>query len=399
MKDDRKLVSFGRPHRRPDPARVAEFAATARKLQQERDETADLVERLLRETPARDWPRLAERPELRNSGALEHLSKENIVRLTVDPRESLVIAEVATAIADAVAAEEYPPVVVAQMRAQAWKDRGQALAYLARYDEAFDAFDRAEQALAAFGTVAHDLAIVHLVRATALQEVHRPTEALALLAQSRTVFADYGDQRRHLICGIAEGALLHRVGRLREAREAFLMLLDPARAANDRATLGSIHNNVGHTSTELGDFDEAETHLQRAIAIFTELGQPLPIAKAQLARGRLLVRRGQVDRGIAHLRALREQFLGRGMVEEAGLSALDIVEALLTTGAVAEAERLARTIVDELRDAGLSARAITALGTLSEAIAARKVSAATIADVRRSLCSLHAPPRDYVASA
>ncbi|HEX2123953.1 MAG TPA: hypothetical protein VHL59_20170, partial [Thermoanaerobaculia bacterium] len=61
-----KLVPFARARRRrPDPARVEQFAAMARKLQQERA-AADVVETLLRDTPPAAWPSLATRPELRN---------------------------------------------------------------------------------------------------------------------------------------------------------------------------------------------------------------------------------------------------------------------------------------------------------------------------------------------
>ncbi|HEX2060827.1 MAG TPA: hypothetical protein VHK90_08795, partial [Thermoanaerobaculia bacterium] len=57
--------------RDPDPARVAEFAATARRLQHERHTAAEIVQRLLRQTPKWEWRSLAEREELRTSGALE----------------------------------------------------------------------------------------------------------------------------------------------------------------------------------------------------------------------------------------------------------------------------------------------------------------------------------------
>jgi len=68
MSHHEKLVPFDRGKRPPDPARVAEFAATARKLQQEREGAAGLVARLLSETPFAEWPKLAGQVELQNSG-------------------------------------------------------------------------------------------------------------------------------------------------------------------------------------------------------------------------------------------------------------------------------------------------------------------------------------------
>ncbi len=391
--------TFGGRRRRADPARVAEFAATARKLQHEREASADVVSRLLRETPRAEWARLAEHSELRTSGALEQLSAEVIRRLHCDPRESLALAEISTSIADTLPDDEYPAIVIAQLRAHAWKDRGYALGYLARYAEALEANDRAAKNLAPFGTLAHDHALVRLIRAWTLQDVQRYDEALSLLAHCKTVFADHGDQRRHLICGIAEGMLMHRMGRFREARETFLMLLEIASKCGDRESLASLHNNIGHTSTELGDFDVAELHLSQAVALLKELDEPLRVARAELARGRLFLRRGQIERGITTLRRIRDQFLECALIEEAGLCALDIVEALLARGSAREAEHLARAVIAEFTAATLNTRAITALGYLSEAIAARKASAATVANVRQYITSLKKEPnREFRAS-
>jgi tetratricopeptide (TPR) repeat protein len=398
MTDRDKLVPFSRGRRRPDPARVAEFAATARKLQHEREQSAEIVARLLRETPKEKWPALAQREELRNSGALEVLSQECLDRRHSAPLDALAIARIATTIADEVS--DYPPVVLAQLRAHAWKDLGQVLNNISRADDALGAVEHADAVLADFGTLAHDRAIVRLVRACLLQDVQRYDEAVALLEECKSVFRDHGDQRRFLICGVAEGALLHRMGHFREAREAFFLLLDEAEKANDHESLASLHNNIGHSSVELGDFDTAEKHLAYAIEILRSLGEPLRVARAELARGRLIVRRGEIDRGIAHLRATRDQFLRHRLVEEAGLCALDVVEALLTRGAALEAEQLARTVVAEFTSAQLSTRAITALGYLTEAISARKASPATAANVRQYIDALRSEPeRVFVATA
>jgi hypothetical protein len=239
-----------------------------------------------------------------------------------------------------------------------------------------------------------------LARAAALQEIPRYEETLALLTQCEAIFIEHGDTRRHLICGIIKGNLLHRLGRFREARQAYLLLLEHARAAGDRESEASLHNNIGHSCVELGDFKVAEDHVSLAIAILTELGQPLRVARAELVRGRILVRQGNVDRGIAQLRATRDRFLMHSMIEEAGLCALEIVEALLARGSAAEAQRLAARIINEFTAAQLNARAITALGYLNEAIAARKASAATAANVRQYVQSLRKEPnRLFVAPA
>jgi tetratricopeptide (TPR) repeat protein len=400
MSHEEKLFPFDRGSRKPDPAKVAEFAATARKLQQEREGAAGIAARLLGSTPFAEWPHLAHREELRNSGALDELSREVAARVDRVPLESLAIAELSTKIADSLAADSYPVVVLAQIRAQAWKDRGLSLCYLARYSEALDAFDRAEGHLQPFGTLAHDRAIVRFARAKTLQEANRFDESIALLTDCKKIFEDHGDTRRQLLCGIAEGALLHRMARYREAITAYLELIPLAQSMDDLVALAGIHNNIGHSSTDGGDYKTAEIHLDKAVELYAQLGQPLRVAGSELARGRMLVRKGEIERGMEHLHSVREQYLRQNLVEEAGLCGLDIVEAQLVRGASIEAEAFAWQIVREFTAAQLNRRAITALGYLSEAIAARKASAATVRNVRHFINSLRrTPDAEFVATA
>lgn len=385
--------------RGPDPARIAEFAETARRLQLEREEAANVVDRLLRETPRERWGELAGRAELRTCGALERLGNAVARMLERDPRQALAMAELAVAVVDAIPPAMYPRIVHAQLHAHAWKDVGQSLAYLGQYRQALQALDRAENYIGDFGALAHDSAIVRFVRATTLQEIERHDESLVLLAECKSVFREHGDTRRLLLCGIAEGVLLHRLRKYREAREAYLLLLAGTRDSIDREAIACLHNVIGHCSVDLGDYDAAEVHLSRAIELFHEIGQPMQAAKAELGRGRLLVRQAQIARGIAHLRAVRGDFLRHEMIEEAGLCGLEIAEALLIRDGAAEAEALARQIIVDFTAAGLNIRAITALGYLSEAIRARKASTAMVTQIREYIVSLRtAPEREFVAA-
>src|SRR5690349_366738 len=111
MTDQSKLVPFAAALRRPDPARQAEFAEIARRLQRERALASDVVTNALRDTPRASWAGLAEREELRTSGALERLGQEVERRLETNPKEALSIAELATAIADVLQPDAYPAIM------------------------------------------------------------------------------------------------------------------------------------------------------------------------------------------------------------------------------------------------------------------------------------------------
>lgn len=398
MSHESKLVPFDGRSRRPDPRRVAEFAATARRLQEERDASEHVVETLLRDTPREQWPELAERQELRTCGALEKLGNVVAQVLAANPRHALAVAELAISIAEALPTTTYPPVILAQLAAHAWKDLGKARLYVGRFQEALDALDRAEAQIESYGALAHDRAIVRLVRMAVLQEVDRYDEAFALISECKEVFRDHGDHRRLFICGISEGVLLHRLRKYREAREAYLLLLAVTHDTIDRESLACLYNVIGHCSVDLGDFDAAEVYLGKAIALFNQLGQPLQAAKSELGRGRLLVRSGEIEKGIAHLQTIRKIFLKGSLIEEAGLCGLEIVEAHLLRGKAVEAELLAREIIREFTAALLNKRAITALGYLTEAIADRKVSMGMVGNVRDYIISLRTSPEREFAT-
>src|SRR5204862_1834803 len=147
-----------------------------------------------------------------------------------------------------------------------------------------------------------------------------------------------------------------------------------------------------HSATESGYYARATVHLDQAATLFARLGQPLRVARSDLARGRILVRKGDFERGTAYLRSVREEFLQHEMVEEAGLCGLEMVEAYLARGASSDAETLAGEIVRQFTAAELDARAITAVAYLSKAITARRASAETVDNVRQFISALRENP-------
>ena len=177
----------------------------------------------------------------------------------------------------------------------------------------------------------------------------------------------------------------------REARETYLLLI--ALTSNiPKPTLAALHQSIGVCSVELGDFGAAEDNLEIAITLHKQLGQTLDAAKGDHGRGILLIRRGFPRRALGVLRQVRHQYLKHSLAEEAGLCGLEMVEALLLLGESDKAERLARTIVSEFLAASLNTRALTALGYLTEAIAAKNASPEMAAHVYDYVLSLRTEP-------
>jgi len=382
-----KLVPFGAASRRPDPARVAEFAETARRLQQERAASEDLVTSALRDTPRSEWPRLVERSELHTSGALERLGQEVEKRRSTDPREALAIAELASNIADQLVDGSYPPIIVVQLRAHAWKDRCQALSYLGRYDEALSALDRAEAQFAAFGTLAHDRAIVRFCRAMLLQHLRRFDEAKEILDECCKVFRSYGDAQTYVKCTLATGNLMVRRGDYRGAREILTPLVkeDSMIAAQARIALGWCAMHLGTAAEAVELFDEAANGCRR-------FGRELEAVRATYGAGSAMLRLHRFQDAIATLLSTREMFLARGLVEESGLSGLGAAEAHLVLGQIAAARKLAAVLVREFTEANLNRRAVAALAYLHDALAASNATPEIVRNVQTYVVALQTDP-------
>lgn len=387
-KNDRsKLVPFGAAQRRPDPARMAEFAETARRLQHERATSEDIVSSALRDTPREAWQHLHERRDLHTSGILERLGQEIEKRRSTDPREALAIAELATSIADAITDNAYPAIIVAQLRAHAWKDRCQALSYLGRYDQALIALDRAEAQFATFGMLEHDRATVRFCRAMLLQHLRRFDEARDILDECCRVFRSYGDAQTYVKCMLAIGNLMVRRGDYRTARTILAPLVteESLVGPHARMALGWCAIHLGAAAEAIEQFDEAARGCRR-------LGRELEMMRAMYGTGSAMLHLHRFHEAITALRSTREVFLARGLVEEGGLSGLGIVEAHLVLGQAEAASELAASLVREFSSANLNHRAVAALAYLNDAIAASSATPEIAREVHAFIVALQMDP-------
>jgi tetratricopeptide (TPR) repeat protein len=389
MMDDRsKVFPFSRTRRTADPVRVAELAATARRLQKEREEAEDIVARALRETPREQWLELAARSDFQSSGALERLTVEVNRNLGVAPADALRVAELSSTIALSLPDDSYPAVILAQLRAQAWKDVGLALCHLSRYTEALAALDRATTFLESAGILGHDEAIVGFVRATTLQHLRRFDEAEELLDVCMKVFRDHADTVLLDKCSISRGILLVRRGDYRQARE----LLQPLQGRTDQLSDASVCLALGWCGIHLGDPAAALQQFTRAAGMFQTIGRHAQALHASAGIGAALLRVGRLDSALRQLTAARDGFLARHQIEEAGLTGLHMVEAHLQRGESADAKLLAASIVHEFTEAALSRRAIEALAYLAEAVGASTASAEAVRSVHDYIRSLRTNP-------
>jgi tetratricopeptide (TPR) repeat protein len=249
------------------------------------------------------------------------------------------------------------------------------------------------------GTLDHDRALIRLALAVTLQEIEQFDDSLALLADCKRVFRQYGDTRNMIVATFAHGVLLQRMKLFRQAREAYLLIVATTPDLDDEQ-LAALNLTIGLCSIELEEYGPAHDAFEYAATIYSELDQPINVLNVELGLGRLLIRSGDHTAGVAHLRPVRRQFLSHGLAEEAGIAGLEIIEGLIAQARYSAAESVARKVVSEFELAGLNRRAITALRLLTEILENKTASAENVRDIREYIVSLRTnPERDFRISA
>jgi tetratricopeptide (TPR) repeat protein len=357
------------------------FAAAAARLETERSETSDIAAHQLRETPQAEWPRLAESKSLRNNAALEQLSDEVRKRLERNPTAALAVANLADAIAETISTSTYPALVIAQIRSTALRDRANALRYLGRLDEAYDAIETAESRLNDFPAAVHDRAIVWMVKAMILAQMDHFDEAEQMINAASLIFADVNDSARFVQAGVVHGNLLGRQERYTEAASIFRDLLNIAASSRDIETQARLHNNLGYCAVFVEDYAAANIHFSESIARFTDLGLHAEVPRTNLGAAEVLIGKHQMDAGLVHLEDARRSFIALEMFGEAGLCALRIIEVLIDRGDTAEARTLTRLVINEFAAAGVDTRAVQAIERLQSTIDADGATAETVRTV------------------
>jgi len=339
------------------------FGHFARKLEAERIEAASVVTTILTDPERYLDAQLP--PAWRTIGMVELLCDAARTELVRWPRRSLHLAQLAAAIADALP-ESYPRLLRAQAAADGWKAISNAHRFASRHDAALTALDIAGARISDEPALAYDRAILALARAITLREMDRMDEALRVLEGARETFSDYEDVQQVAQCDLVTGMIHHRLGRLADARQAYMRVIPSARAAGDLHTVAAAYNNLGRAAADAGDMNASVDALQQARAIFRELDMPTETSRATWSIGAAQLAASRFESAIAILGEVRREFQKLGMPEEAGLAGVDLIEALLATNARAAARELAGEIVDELRRAALNERALHALSYLRE---------------------------------
>jgi tetratricopeptide (TPR) repeat protein len=284
------------------------------------------------------------------------------------------------------------------LRAQAWKERANALHTTGDLPGALIATQRGIGALGANPAYGLERADIEMLEAHIHHNQGDGETALARIRGCAAQFRAAGDVRRSLRARTKEGGLLYEMRRYVEAENAFRDAYADAKRANDRETMVRLENNFGHCAVQRGDYVAANAHFATALTGFDSLGMEAERQRALWGLASVLAKSGQVSEAIGQLNTVQAEFLGRGMFIDAALVALAIVELLVTVDRLALFPGVCRNLVLTFANAGMSANALTAFAYLEGCAQAGSVTAKEIERVRTFVHALAGEPNAIFAA-
>ena len=320
----------------------------------------------------------------RTAGFVQELTAAGAAIVETNPKKSLSLAQLALTVATTVPPDTYPTLVQAFIEGNVWRDIGFAHRYPSAYEAALRAYEAAYRTFSRECALAYEQARAQFGRATVFLFTRRDDDALEILERTADVFHEFGDEKSVLNCEISQATVHFFRGNVQSATVKYLEFIERLKefAPDDLYTFGLLYGNVGHFLTMLGRNGEAFTALQRAREIFTLLGMPSEVDRAEWGLAIILLSSGDFETALPLLRNVREAHLKRGLPENAGLIALYIVDALVATDRRTEALELVERVLGEFVNANLNQHAITALGYLRDLLPVAIKPRETVNDVR-----------------
>ncbi len=309
-------------------------------------------------------------PQMHTAGAVRQLCAESRRLRERQPMHALLVADTAIAIVDLLSPTRYPPMLIDELRGDAWYERANVLRYLGRYPEAIDALDLSARAFEGSPVAAYSGALIDYLRAVLFVELDRYDDARPLARKSARIFHQFGESERYLHAKIVEASILFHADRIRESRALFLSLVERAKELAHPETLARLFANIANCDVRLEEFDSAEGYFARALSLYEAVGNETGKIRTRWNLGTLRIAAGDLEEGLLRLREARREFEQIGAHTDAALLTLEIVEALLSTETprdAREAADLCAGLADSFAAVGMTGNALTALAFLRQA--------------------------------
>lgn len=377
---------------------VLEFAARS---QQEYEEAQKALAPAIADAVSFIRERVERREEYRTGGAVRVLSEAANAACERNPLHARNLADTALAIAGQLSTDDYPRDTLHTLRGLAWKERANALRFLAEYPAALDALDRADREFSHLGSQAFEFGNLAYIRASVLMYMDRLSEATLQAAESARIFAAYGDTERWMRARAVEAGVLFYRREFAEAARVFEQLRAYAETNNDVIGVARHSYHMATCFLQLGDAARAGPLLLDARKTYEERDVKTELVATDWMLAVLARVAGQFEESIVQLRAVKKAAEALALPEEAAHITLDLIESLLLTGRTREISSLCNEVIRYFRRSGKLREALTAAAFLKEAAAHGRIRVETVQHVRSFVQRLErlpdllfAPPLD-----
>jgi len=313
------------------------------------------------------------------------LRKSYEARFT-DPNRMLSLAESAAGVAKHIKVEKYPwPGFVADLRARAFAELGNAYRVNDRLSEAEKAFEQARRFLEDGTNDPFLEGRVLDLFASLRRAQRRLSDAIELLCRAHELYLDAGDSHLAGRALISKGINTHYQGYPRKAvdlvREGS-QLLDPER---DRQLLAISQQGLLHALTDCGEYRQAsalllQSGLREAFAV-----EPLNLLKLRWVEGKIHAGLGRSEKAERAFIEVRREYSRLGQVYDAAMVGLELASVWLRQGQILQVRELAEEMYETFADLGVQPEAARALYFVREACLAQAVTVTMIERVRQFL--------------
>jgi tetratricopeptide (TPR) repeat protein len=305
---------------------------------------------------------------------VETLLKVSFERRFEDPAQMLELAELARDFAGGLDGGRHGVARVADLRARASAELGNAYRIAERLPEAREAFGMAERFRQDGSGDPLLAALVDTCRAALHTTLRQFPEARELYDRTIAAYEQIGDAHaagrtrvQRAICSYYEGDAQRA---LAEARRGYA-LLDPAR---EPEVLNAAGQSLLEILAHCGEYGQAARLLLQSGLRQKIAEQPINRMKLRWTEGRILVGLGRRERAEEAFREARDGFLDLDHRYHAAVVGLDLAAVWLELGRDAEVGRLASDTLAAFREFGIHREAQQALSFLNRACEKQKVT-------------------------
>ena len=361
---DRQLASS--EYERPVGRAIRSVIGRARELEDERRRSAALFAALGTGKLRLADLSAAEAELLRGIPLVDLLLERSRALRYRDPGEMLRLADLARLVVERLDPERYGDAVVADLRARAWGDLGNAQRVAGNLREAEAALAEAA-AWTRRGTGDPILAArVGDLWASLYTDQGRFAEAAPVLHLVQAAYRDAGDRHMAGRALISRGNVLGHSGHPAQAVLSIcdgLSLIDPAR--EPELKLVALHNLVLYL-VEAAEYRRARIVLWQIRPLYRKPGDALNLLRLRWLEGKIYSGLEDLATAERHFQAARRSFARRGQCFDAALVGLDLAMLWARQGRREEVRRLAVSLVDSFRALRIARETLASLIVLRE---------------------------------